>query len=346
VENQTDVSGDQETVRHGPRIFLNYRRKDTEDTAGRLFDALSAHFGEDRVFMDIDDIDPGVDFDQVVHEAVGKCDVLLAMIGPNWLTATDKQGRRRLENSDDYVRVELQVALQRDIRVVPILVHGVEMPREDELPDGLQRLARKQALGLSNEAWKYDFGRLIAALESAAPRRVYPSDVHEPKLPGQPAARAASTEAAQAAPPSPPPRQKPVRRKRRRWLWAAGAIVVLLAILAAAGGGSSSSHSTTTLSNAASHAASIGITVTTSCTGASSGNETQAATISWLNSTKSTAKIYWLTYSGARDLYDTLAPGQSYSQQTYVGHRWLVVESGACSAMTVMKPGAQMFTIH
>ena len=165
------------------RIFLNYRRKDTEDTAGRLFDALSAHFGEDRVFMDIDDIDPGVDFDQVVHEAVGKCDVLLAMIGPNWLTATDKQGRRRLENSDDYVRVELQVALQRDIRVVPILVHGVEMPREDELPDGLQRLARKQALGLSNEAWKYDFGRLIAALESAAPRRVYPSDVHEPKLP-------------------------------------------------------------------------------------------------------------------------------------------------------------------
>jgi len=343
VDNQTDVSGDQETGGHGPRIFLNYRRKDTEDTAGRLFDALTAHYGEDRVFMDIDDIDPGVDFDQVVHEAVGKCDVLLAMIGPSWLTATDKQGRRRLENSDDYVRVELEVALQRNIRVVPILVHGVEMPREDELPDGLQRLARKQALGLSNEAWKYDFGRLLAALESAAPRRVYPSDVHEPKLPEQAAQpKAQPAEPVQA---EPPPRG-PVKHRRRRWLWGAAAIVALLVIIGAASGGGSSSHSTTTVSNAASHAASIGITVTTSCTGASGGNETQTATISWLNSTKSPAKIYWLTYGGARDLYDTLPPGQSYSQQTYVGHRWLVVESGACSAMTVMKPGAQTFTIH
>ena len=129
-------------------------------------------------------------------------------------------------------------------------------------------------------------------------------------------------------------------------MWAAGAIVAILVIIGAASGGGSSSHSTTTVTNAASHAASIGITVTTRCTGASTGNGTQAATISWLNSTKSPAKIYWLTYSGARDLYDTLAPGQSYSQQTYVGHRWLVVVSGACSAMTVMKPGAQTFTIH
>jgi hypothetical protein len=350
VEEQTDVSGDLGTAGPGLRIFLNYRRKDTEDTAGRLFDSLCAHFGEERVFMDIDDIPPGVDFDEVVHEAVGKCDVLLALIGPTWLTMVDEHGRRRLDDPADFVRIELQTALQRDIRVVPVLVHDVAMPKAEDLPDGLQRLTHKQALGLSNMRWKYDLGKLVEALESVRPGRVYPSDVLRPELPEQ-AVRptTASAEPAQAAPAGPPPPQKPVRRKRRRWLWGAGAIVAIVAVLAiigAASGGSSSSHTSTTGSNAASHAASIGIAVSTSCTGSSTGNETQAATITWLNSTRSPATVYWLTYGGARDLYDTLAPGQSYSQQTYVGHRWLVVESGACSAMTVMKPGTQMFTIH
>ena len=358
MENQTDVSGPTETAHRSLRIFLNYRRKDTEDTAGRLFDSLCAHFGEERVFMDLDDIPPGVDFDEVVHEAVGKCDVLLALIGPTWLTMVDEHGHRRLDDPADFVRIELQTALQRDIRVVPVLVHDVAMPTAEDLPDGLQRLTHKQALGLSNTRWKYDLGKLVDALESVRPGRVYPSDVLRPELPeqavqpmtvsGEQAVQPtkASAESAHAAPASGPPPQKPVGRTRRRWLWGAGAIVAILVIIGAASGGGSSSHSTTTLSNAASHAASIGITVTTSCTGASGGNGTQTATISWLNSTKSPAKIYWLTYSGARDLYDTLAPGQSYSQPTYVGHRWLVVESGACSAMTVMKPGTQMFTIH
>ena len=219
------------------------------------------------------------------------------------------------------------------------------MPREDELPDGLRRLARKQALGLSNEALEI---RLRAPHSSAGERRPRVGCTRQTYMSRSLREQTAgAAEPAQAAPASPPPPQKPARRKRRRWFWAAGAIVAILAsIIGAASGGGSSSHSTTTGTNAASHAASIGITVTTRCTGASTGNGTQAATISWLNSTKSPAKIYWLTYSGARDLYDTLAPGQSYSQQTYVGHRWLVVVSGACSAMTVMKPGAQTFTIH
>ena len=350
MEEQTDVSGDEGTARPGLRIFLNYRRKDTEDTAGRLFDSLCAHFGEQRVFMDIDDIQPGVDFDEVVHEAVGKCDVLLALIGPTWLTMVDEHGRRRLDDPDDYVRIELQVALQRDIRVVPVLIHDVAMPKAEDLPDGLQRLTHKQAVGLSNTRWRYDLGRLIEALESVRPGRVYPSEVLRPELPEQAVqATTASAEPAHAAPASGPPPQKPVGRKRHRWLWGAGAIVAIVAIVAiigAASGGSASSRTTTTGVHAASHAVSLGIAVSTSCTGSSSGNETQAATITWLNSTKSTATIYWLTYSGARDRYDTLAPGQSYSQPTYVGHRWLVVEPGACSAMTVMKPGTQMFTIH
>lgn len=361
MENQTDVSGPTETVHRSLRIFLNYRRKDTEDTAGRLFDSLCAHFGEERVFMDIDDIPPGVDFDEVVHEAVGKCDVLLALIGPSWLTMVDEHGRRRLDDPADFVRIELQTALQRNIRVVPVLVHDVAMPKAEDLPDGLQRLTHKQALSLTNTRWKYDLGKLIEALESVRPGRVYPSDVLRPELPeqavepttasGEQAVQPtnASPEPAHAAPAGGPPPQRAVGPKRRRWLWGAGSIVAIVAIVAiigAASGGGASSHTTTAGANAASHVASIGIAVSTSCTGSSSGNETQAATITWLNSTKSPATIYWLTYSGARDVYDKLAPGQSYSQQTYVGHRWLVVESGACSAMTVMKPGTQMFTIH
>jgi hypothetical protein len=358
VENQTEVSGNTETAPRSLRIFLNYRRKDTEDTAGRLFDSLCAHFGEQRVFMDIDDIQPGVDFDEVVHEAVGKCDVLLALIGPTWLTMVDEHGSRRLDDPADFVRIELQVALQRGIRVVPVLVHDVTMPKAEDLPDGLQRLTHKQGLGLSNTRWKYDLGKLIEALESVRPGRVYPSDVIRPELPEQAVQpttasgeqavqpRTASAEPAHAASASSPPPQKPVRRKRRRWIWGAGAIVAIVAIVGAVSGGSARSHTTTTGASAASHAVSLGIAVSTSCTGSSSGNETQAATITWLNSTKSPATIYWLTYSGARDRYDTLAPGQSYSQPTYVGHRWIVVESGACSAMTVMKPGTQMFTIH
>jgi hypothetical protein len=346
VENQTDVIGRAETAHRSLRIFLNYRRKDTEDTAGRLFDSLCAHFGDERVFMDIDDIPPGVDFDEVVHEAVGKCDVLLALIGPTWLTMVDEHGRRRLDDPADFVRIELQTALQRDIRVVPVLIHDVAMPKADDLPDGLQRLTHKQALGLSNTRWKYDLGKLIEALESVRPGRVYPSDVLRPELPEQATQpTTASAEPAPAAPASPPPPQKPVRRKRRRLFWGAGAVVAVVAIVAIVGA-ASGGNATTTGANAASHAVSLGIAVSTSCTGSSSGNETQAATITWLNSTKSTATIYWLTYSGGRDRYDTLAPGQSYSQQTYVGHRWLVVEPGACSAMTVMKPGTQMFTIH
>ena len=169
--------GTKETARPSLRIFLNYRRKDTEDTAGRLFDSLCAHFGEHRVFMDIDDIQPGVDFDEVVHEAVGKCDVLLALIGPTWLTMVDDHGRRRLDDPDDYVRIELQVALQRDIRVVPVLVHDVAMPGKEDLPDGLQRLSHKQAVSLSNMRWRSDLASLIGALESVRPGKPYPSEV-------------------------------------------------------------------------------------------------------------------------------------------------------------------------
>jgi hypothetical protein len=118
--------------------------------------------------MDIDAIEPGVDFEEVVNQAVGTCDVLLAVIGRQWLTVADGRGRRRLDNPDDYVRMELQAALERDVRVIPVLVQGVDMPGSDELPDALKRLARRNALEVSTTRWRYDIGRLTAALERIA----------------------------------------------------------------------------------------------------------------------------------------------------------------------------------
>jgi len=147
------------------KIFISYRRTDSEGFAGRLFDQLSSRFGEDQIFMDIDTIEPGEDFVEVIEKAVSSCNILIAVIGKGWLTGVDELGRRRLENPDDFVRVEILTALERNIRVIPILVQGAVMPRAGELPDVLAKLARRNALELSSARWKYDTDRLITAIE-------------------------------------------------------------------------------------------------------------------------------------------------------------------------------------
>src|SRR5664279_4018786 len=115
--------------------------------------------------MDVDSIEPGLDFTKVITRAVGACDVLLAVIGLQWLTATDSQGRRRLDDSDDLVRLELEAALARDIRVIPILVDGAQMPGRADLPDSLAPLTRRNALPLRNETFRIDIRRLVDVLE-------------------------------------------------------------------------------------------------------------------------------------------------------------------------------------
>ena len=106
------------------RIFISYRRSDTPHVAGRLFDRLVARFGAGNVFIDVDTIEPGLDFTDAIADAVGACDVLLALIGSHWLDAADDRGRRRLDDPDDLVVVEIATALQRQIRVIPVLVDG------------------------------------------------------------------------------------------------------------------------------------------------------------------------------------------------------------------------------
>ena len=106
------------------RIFISYRREDTAYPAAWLFDRLVAHFGEGQVFKDIDTIQPGDDFAEVIGSAIASCDVLLALIGDRWLTATDENEQRRLDRPDDLVRLEIQAALDRNIRVIPVLAGG------------------------------------------------------------------------------------------------------------------------------------------------------------------------------------------------------------------------------
>jgi hypothetical protein len=133
--------------------------------AGRLYDRLAGQFGDDQVFMDVDTIALGVDFAEVITQAVSTCEVLLAVIGPRWLTTTDEDGQRRLDDPDDIVRLEIAAALERDIRVIPILVEGAAMPRRSQLPDSLVKLARRNALIVRHESFRFDADRLLNTIE-------------------------------------------------------------------------------------------------------------------------------------------------------------------------------------
>ena len=147
-----------------PKIFLSYRRDDSAGYAGRVAERLSQAFGHASVFRDVDDIKPGVDFTEEIGRAVGHCDVLIALIGPHWLTAADSAGRRRLDNPQDFVRLEIGSALERKIRVIPVLVQKADMPAAESLPEPLKPLALHQGIELSDTRWDYDVGQLIVAL--------------------------------------------------------------------------------------------------------------------------------------------------------------------------------------
>jgi hypothetical protein len=144
-------------------IFISYRRQDSQGFAGRLADDLIEAFGEHRVFRDVE-IRPGDDFTYALREAVAGCDVLLAVISRGWLHARTLSGHRRLFQSNDWVRVEIETALDRGIRVVPVLVGGATMPGADNLPPSLAALAARQAFVLRDDRWAGDITRLSETL--------------------------------------------------------------------------------------------------------------------------------------------------------------------------------------
>jgi hypothetical protein len=146
-------------------IFISYRRDQAAGHAGRLADRLSEHFGEHTIFRDIDSIDPGLDFVEAIQRALDSSEVLIVVIGRNWSTATDAAGRKRLQDPHDYVRLEVAAALERNIRVIPVLVQGASMPSTEELPNDLIPLTRRNAFELHESSWRDDIRRLVTALE-------------------------------------------------------------------------------------------------------------------------------------------------------------------------------------
>ena len=149
------------------RIFISYRRVDSEGYAGRIYDRLAPHFGADAIFMDVDDIPAGVDFVKFLENEVRSCDVLIALMGRQWLNVKDEHGNRRLDDPKDFVRIEIETALKRDIRVIPVLLGGTEMPQVADLPENLQTITRRNGLPIFHHSFHADTNRLIKNLEDA-----------------------------------------------------------------------------------------------------------------------------------------------------------------------------------
>jgi len=148
-------------------IFINYRRDESGHVAGRLHDSLAPKFGRNKLFMDVDNIPVGRDFEEYLKSQVAACDAMLAVIGPDWLTAKDETGQRRLDNPEDFVVVEIAAALARNIPVVPVLVGGARMPKASELPDSLKPLARRQAFQIRHTNFRGDSDALVNRLREA-----------------------------------------------------------------------------------------------------------------------------------------------------------------------------------
>lgn len=145
-------------------VFLSYRREETRHIAGRLADRLTDLLGSAQVFMDVDTVEPGVDFAAAIARDVASCDVLIALIGPTWSTMVDRRGRRKLNDPDDFVVLEIRAALEHEIHVIPVLVDGAVMPDRSELPKGLKDLTRRNAIRLEHETFRANVVLLLDTL--------------------------------------------------------------------------------------------------------------------------------------------------------------------------------------
>jgi hypothetical protein len=146
-------------------LFISYRRQDAAAYAGRLQDELATRYGRGQVFLDVADLLPGEDFASRLDAAISSADVILVVIGPQWLDAVDPYGRRRIDDPDDFIRSEVASALRLGKRVVPILVDGAQVPRQEALPDELRGLARRQAVVLTHENWRPTLQTLFQVLD-------------------------------------------------------------------------------------------------------------------------------------------------------------------------------------
>ena len=191
---------------HKTKIFVCYRREDAAHQAGRLFDHLVVRFGKGNVFKDVDSMPLGEDFRRVLGERVGECDVLLALVGDNWLTIAHPAGGRRLDDPTDFVRIEIETALGRDIPVIPLLVGQAPVPPAESLPPSLQGLAYRHGMPIRPDPdFRRDIERLVAGLSGMSPRPAPKKPDPRPREPDPPPRK-----------PNPPPKEPdPVARPQR-----------------------------------------------------------------------------------------------------------------------------------
>jgi len=199
-------------------IFISYRRDDAEGEAGRLFDDLVRVYGDDSVFMDVAGIAPGSDFRKAIDENVATCGVFLTIIGPNWATVAHPDGGRRLDDTNDFVRLEVGSALARNIAVIPVLVHDARMPHPDQLPENIRDLAFRNSVEISHARWNSDVQLLIAALKQYV--------TTTPATESQPVH---ATIPSQLPPPVAPAAEDSGKKPAQPLIWG-GAIAVLVAV--------------------------------------------------------------------------------------------------------------------
>jgi hypothetical protein len=155
-----------------PRIFISYRRVDSADVTGRIYDRLTGHFGQAAVFKDVDSIPPGIDYKEHLEKAVGKCRIFLVVIGDKWIDTIDSMQNNRLQDPRDFVRIEIEAALNRNILVIPLFVRGASMPAEDKLPPSLQKLVFRNGIPIRPDPdFHRDMDRLIEAISNYARKR-------------------------------------------------------------------------------------------------------------------------------------------------------------------------------
>jgi TIR domain len=149
-------------------IFISYRRDDTADVAGRIYDRLADAFTEDAIFKDVDSLPVGRDFGEFIIQSLSRCQICLCLIGPAWITVKDQTGVPRLLNAEDWVRIEIETALKLGVQVVPVLINGATMPRAEQLPPKLVPLLRLNAAIVRRDPdFRKDMAKLVTAIQTA-----------------------------------------------------------------------------------------------------------------------------------------------------------------------------------
>lgn len=171
------------------KIFISHRHSDTQSDCHRIKSDLQKIFGKDQVFLDIENLEPGIRFAEAIERTLAQSKVVLVVIGPDWLDVTNEKGEKRLFDPKDWVRREIAASLNSTgTRVIPVLVKNAAIPREEDLPDDLKALTQLQVAEITTKRWDYDLGELVKVLEKLIPKKnPEPQPIPKPRpIPPQP----------------------------------------------------------------------------------------------------------------------------------------------------------------